>query len=121
MWNSGCHISEYGREKAAIRILDKSSGMLDIDKLGFRDELLKHLKEISQLPHGMILVCGPTGSGKTSTLYSILKYIHTPEKNLITVEDPVEYRLKGVSQVCREYEGGADIREVPSLDLKTGP
>lgn len=86
-------------EKVAIRVLDKSVALLDIDKLGLREEALIDLKKAALMPHGMILVCGPTGSGKTTTLYSILKYIHSPEKNIITVEDPVEYQLKGINQV----------------------
>lgn len=86
-------------ERVAIRILDKSAILLDIEKLGFSEYALTCLKKIAKVPHGMILVCGPTGSGKTTTLYSILKYIDTPEKNIITVEDPVEYQLKGINQV----------------------
>lgn len=87
-------------EKVAIRVLDKSLALLDIEKLGLREEALDDLKKAGLMPHGMILVCGPTGSGKTTTLYSILKYIHSPEKNIITVEDPVEYQLKGINQVA---------------------
>ncbi|KPK38247.1 MAG: hypothetical protein AMJ78_10285, partial [Omnitrophica WOR_2 bacterium SM23_29] len=86
-------------EKVALRILDKSQVMLDIDKLGFEQEPLEELKVAAKRPHGMILVCGPAGSGKTTTLYSILKFIDTPEKNFITVEDPVEYLLPGINQV----------------------
>lgn len=93
-------------EKVAIRILDKSMGLMGIENLGLKEKSLERLKKTSELPHGMILVCGPTGSGKTSTLYSLLKYIHSPEKNIITVEDPVEYQLKGINQV--------------SVNLKTG-
>jgi len=88
-----------GGEKVAIRILDKATGMLDINKLGFREDALKKLKETAFLPHGMILACGPTGSGKTSTLYSLIRHIHTPEKNIVTVEDPVEYQVRGINQV----------------------
>ncbi|OGX40940.1 MAG: hypothetical protein A2984_01925 [Omnitrophica WOR_2 bacterium RIFCSPLOWO2_01_FULL_41_12] len=86
-------------EKVAIRLLDKSLGLLDIDKLGIREESVERLKKAAVMPYGMILLCGPTGSGKTTTLYSLLKYIHTPEKNIVTVEDPVEYQLKGINQV----------------------
>jgi len=86
-------------EKAVLRILDKSLGLLDIDKLNLSPDKLEKLKESALLPHGMILVCGPTGSGKTTTLYSILKFIQAPEKNIVTVEDPVEYRIKGINQV----------------------
>lgn len=90
--------SSFG-EKAAVRILDKSRVMLDLDKLGFEKGPLGALKESSMKPHGMILACGPTGCGKTTTLYSVLKHIDTPEKNIITVEDPVEYDLPGINQV----------------------
>ncbi|MBL7069108.1 MAG: Flp pilus assembly complex ATPase component TadA [Candidatus Omnitrophica bacterium] len=91
--------SSFG-EKAALRILDKSQAMLDIEKLGFEKQALEAIKESSWRPHGMILVCGPTGCGKTTTLYSILKHVDTPDKNIVTVEDPVEYDLKGINQVA---------------------
>lgn len=86
-------------EKVALRILDKSQAMLDVDKLGFEKEPLDELKKSSRRPHGMILICGPAGSGKTTTLYSILKFIDSPDKNFVTVEDPVEYLLPGINQV----------------------
>jgi len=86
-------------EKVALRILDKSQAMLDVGKLGFEKSPLKDLKKAALAPHGMILVCGPTGCGKTTTLYSILKHVDSVEKNLVTVEDPVEYQLVGINQV----------------------
>ncbi len=97
--------SSFG-EKVAIRILDKSAGVLDIEKLGFSQDCISKLKTASKLPHGMLLVCGPTGSGKTTTLYAILKYIDSPEKNIVTVEDPVEYQLGGINQVTARPEIG---------------
>ncbi|MCX5713795.1 MAG: ATPase, T2SS/T4P/T4SS family [Candidatus Omnitrophica bacterium] len=90
--------SSFG-EKVAIRILDKSQATLDIEKLGFGEAIISELKKVSLMPHGMILICGPTGSGKTTTLYSILKFVDSPEKNIVTVEDPVEYQLEGINQV----------------------
>jgi len=93
-------------EKAAIRVLDKSVNILDIEKLGFSKDVLDPLKAASLLPHGMILVTGPTGSGKTTTLYSILKFIDSPEKNIVTVEDPVEYQLEGINQVTARPDIG---------------
>ncbi len=90
--------SSFG-EKVAIRILDKSQAMLDIRKLGFSDDIVQKLQKVSRLPHGMVLVCGPTGSGKTTTLYSVLKFTDSPEKNIVTVEDPVEFQLEGINQV----------------------
>lgn len=90
--------SSYG-EKAALRILDKESASLNIDKLGFKERDIQTFKMSGARPHGMILVCGPTGCGKTTTLYSILKHVDAPEKNIVTVEDPVEYELEGINQV----------------------
>ncbi|MBF0532838.1 MAG: Flp pilus assembly complex ATPase component TadA, partial [Candidatus Omnitrophica bacterium] len=86
-------------EKVCLRVLDKQGTVLDVEKLGFEKNALKRLKECALRPHGMILTCGPTGSGKTTTLYSILKYVDSPDKNIVTVEDPVEYQLKGLNQV----------------------
>ena len=86
-------------EKVCLRVLDKEGNVLDIEKLGFQPESLDQLKKCALRPYGMILSCGPTGSGKTTTLYSILKYVDSPEKNIVTVEDPVEYQMKGANQV----------------------
>ncbi len=90
--------ASYG-EKACIRILDKGAVMLDLDGLGFSDETLDKIKACVTSPHGMFVVTGPTGSGKSTTLYSILRHIDSPYKNLITVEDPVEYQIRGINQV----------------------
>jgi len=86
-------------EKIALRVLDKSRVALDIDKLGFDARTIELFKKNLAKPFGMILVCGPTGSGKTTTLYSALKYIDSIEKNIVTVEDPVEYQLYGINQL----------------------
>lgn len=86
-------------EKVVLRILDQDASVLDVEKLGFEEGSLKRLKECSTRPHGLILACGPTGSGKTTTLYSILKFVDSPGKNIVTVEDPVEYQMKGMNQV----------------------
>jgi len=88
----------YG-ESIVLRILDKSSILLDIEKLGFPEDTLSSFKELIQRPHGIILVTGPTGSGKTTTLYCALEKINSPEKKIITVEDPVEYQLEGINQM----------------------
>lgn len=93
-------------EKIVLRVLDKNLEMLDIDRLGFETDSLTRLKECCERPHGLILACGPTGSGKTTTLYSILKHIDTPGKNIITVEDPVEFQVKGLNQVNIRTEVG---------------
>ncbi len=88
----------YG-EKIVMRILDQGSTSLNIDDLGLPKDKLALLKEKSKAATGMILVTGPTGSGKTTTLYSVLNYVNSPQLNIITVEDPVEYRLAGINQV----------------------
>ncbi len=88
----------YG-EKAVLRILDKTAGILDLSRLGLEADAMKRLQDCGLRPHGMILCCGPTGSGKTTTLYSLLKFVDSPGKNIITVEDPVEYQIKGMNQV----------------------
>ena len=86
-------------EKVALRILDKSQVTLDIERLGFEKETLDNIKKAAARPHGMILACGPTGCGKTTTLYSILEHVDSPDKNIITAEDPVEYQLEGINQL----------------------
>jgi len=86
-------------EKASLRVLDRQQIMVDITKLGLRERDREVICSAALNPHGMILVCGPTGSGKTTTLYSVLKFVDSPTKNLVTVEDPVEYEMKGIGQV----------------------
>lgn len=94
----------YFGEKVVLRILDKNQAVLDIEKLGFESPPLEALKKAAAHPHGMIVVCGPTGSGKTTTLYSVLKLIDSPDKNLVTVEDPVEFQIEGINQVAIRSE-----------------
>ena len=86
-------------EKIVLRLLDKDNLMLDMTKLGFEPESLRRFEQAILKPYGMVLLTGPTGSGKTNTLYSALSRINTPEVNIITVEDPVEFNLPGVNQV----------------------
>jgi type IV pilus assembly protein PilB len=86
-------------EKIAMRLLDKAKLMLDMTKLGFEEESLRKLEVQIQKPWGMVLVTGPTGSGKTNTLYSSISRLNTPETNIMTAEDPVEFNLPGVNQV----------------------
>ncbi|MFH1577840.1 MAG: ATPase, T2SS/T4P/T4SS family [Candidatus Omnitrophota bacterium] len=93
-------------EKAAIRILDKATATLDVNKLGFDEQSISRIKKAAAFPHGMILACGPTGSGKTTTLYSIIKFVDSPEKNIVTVEDPIEFQLEGINQVNIKPEIG---------------
>jgi len=90
--------SVYG-EKIVIRLLDASTGLIPLSQLGIDSKILKPLIEIFSQPQGMLLVTGPTGSGKTTTLYSILQQLRTETKNIITLEDPVEYKLADITQV----------------------
>ncbi|MCK4520797.1 type II/IV secretion system protein [Candidatus Parcubacteria bacterium] len=99
--------SEYG-ESIVLRILNPKS-LIEVEGLGLRKDLLElFLKEIKK-PNGMIIVTGPTGSGKTTTLYAFLKRIKSPEAKVITIEDPIEYHLKGISQTQVEPEKGYDF------------
>jgi general secretion pathway protein E len=86
-------------ERAVLRLLDRSYGIMSLDSLGFSGDEGRLFNELLTRTSGIILVTGPTGSGKTTTLYAALNKIHTEEKNIITVEDPVEYQLKGVGQI----------------------
>jgi type IV pilus assembly protein PilB len=93
-------------EKIVMRLLDKDKLMLDMAKLGFEPESLRRFEQAILKPYGMVLVTGPTGSGKTNTLYSALQRINTPEVNIMTCEDPVEFNLMGINQVqIREQIG----------------
>jgi type II secretory ATPase GspE/PulE/Tfp pilus assembly ATPase PilB-like protein len=86
-------------EKIVMRLLKKSGGVPDLPELGLRGRALKNLEDAILRPHGIIIVCGPTGSGKTTTLYSVLSRINTSKVNIVTLEDPVEYQINGVNQV----------------------
>ena len=86
-------------ERIVMRLLDRSQVMLQLEELGFSPENLKTMYELIHHSHGIILVTGPTGSGKTTTLYAALQKINTPDKNIITIEDPIEYQLPGIGQI----------------------
>ena len=86
-------------EGVVMRILDRGSVVIDLGALGFPEKELAQFNDIIQKPYGMLLVTGPTGSGKTTTLYAALDKINTPDKKIITVEDPVEYQMKGINQI----------------------
>ncbi len=99
--------SEYG-ETIVMRILD-SRNLITIDKLGLEDKILEIFKKEIKKPNGMVIVTGPTGSGKTTSLYAFLKHIKSPEKKIITIENPIEYHLEGISQTEVAPEKGYDF------------
>ncbi|MDD3719585.1 MAG: ATPase, T2SS/T4P/T4SS family [Actinomycetota bacterium] len=110
----------YG-EKVVMRILDKSSILLRLEDLGFLPEALEKYRQAFVLPHGALLVTGPTGSGKSTSLYATLNVLNTEEKNITTVEDPVEYRLGGINQVQVNPKAGLTFANALRNILRTSP
>jgi len=108
-------------EKVVLRLLDKSNLQLDMTKLGFDDQQLKLFKDAINRPYGMILVTGPTGSGKTTTLYSALSELNKPDVNICTAEDPVEYNLMGINQVQMHEEIGLNFAAALRSFLRQDP
>ena len=108
-------------EKVVLRILDKSQLQLDLRKLGLSDEHFEMFTKKIRTPYGMILVTGPTGSGKTTTLYASLQHIHDPEKNILTVEDPIEYNLNGINQCHVKPEIGFNFANALRSFLRQDP
>ncbi len=104
-----------------MRLLDQSSGLLDLDHIGMNQEILKRFRAQLNQPHGLVLVTGPTGSGKTTTLYGALNQLNTFEKKIITVEDPVEYRLPRINQVQVHPKIGLDFAKVLRAALRQDP
>jgi type IV pilus assembly protein PilB len=110
----------YG-EKVVMRILDTASVNHNINELGFDPDFLDRLKAMLSQPHGIIIVTGPTGSGKSTTLYSALNYLKNPKKNITTVEDPVEYRLGGINQIQVKPDIGLDFASSLRAILRQDP
>ncbi len=108
-------------ESVVMRLLDQNEGVRDLDALGMPSGLLERFKHAIARPHGMVVVTGPTGSGKTSTLYSALKLLNAPEVKIITVEDPVEYRLPRVNQVQVNAQVGLSFARVLRTTLRQDP
>jgi len=108
-------------EKIVIRVLDESNLVLDLTKLGFESQELKEFNQAIKSPHGMILVTGPTGSGKTTTLYSALDSLNNKEVNIMTAEDPVEYYLRGVNQVQMNERAGLNFASALRSFLRQDP
>ena len=110
----------YG-EKVVMRLLKKSQKVPTLPDLGLRGLALKNLMDAIERPHGIIIVCGPTGSGKTTTLYSVLDKVATPKVNVVTIEDPVEYQMKGVNQVQVNVQAGLTFAAALRSFLRQDP
>jgi len=108
-------------ESVVMRILDRESIVLDFDSLGFDEGLKSEFVRNLEMPHGIILVTGPTGSGKTTTLYTALNQINTPERKIITVEDPVEYQLEGINQIQAQSSIGLDFAHALRAIVRQDP
>ncbi len=108
-------------EKVVMRILDKGRAMLSLDDLGFRPDVLSRYESSYRKPYGTILVTGPTGSGKSTTLYATLNIINEPHRNIITVEDPVEYRLAGINQIQINQKAGLSFASALRSILRADP
>lgn len=111
---------QYG-ESMVMRLLDQSAGLLDMEKLGIPEAMLRRIERLIDKPSGMVLVTGPTGSGKTTTLYAALNRINRPNRKIITVEDPVEYRLPRINQVQVHEKIGLDFSRVLRTALRQDP
>ena len=108
-------------EKVVIRILDRASVLLKLEQLGFLDDAYKRFSASFHKPYGAILVTGPTGSGKSTTLYATLNILNQPDRNIITVEDPVEYRLHGINQIQVNHKAGLTFASALRSILRADP
>jgi type IV pilus assembly protein PilB len=115
-----CIPTIYG-ENVVLRLLDRSQIILELKQLGFSPSILIQYKKLICAPHGIILVCGPTGSGKTTTLYACLNTINSEDKNIITIEDPIEYHLEGIRQMQVNPKIGLVFAEALSSILRQDP
>jgi type IV pilus assembly protein PilB len=108
-------------EKLVLRILDKANLKVRLDELGFREDALNSFKRMLEKPHGLVLVTGPTGSGKTTTLYSALDLVRSPELNIVTIEDPVEYQLDLINQTHVHDQIGLSFAKALRSILRQDP
>nr|WP_275659451.1 GspE/PulE family protein [Shewanella insulae] len=111
----------YHGESVVMRLLDQSAGLLTLDETGMPPEMLARVRKQIKRPHGMLLVTGPTGSGKTTTLYGVLSELNTADRKIITVEDPVEYQLPRINQVQVNHKIGLDFSNVLRTTLRQDP
>ena len=114
-------IPTVGGEKMVLRLLDEGSKIFDLAKLGIENADLKLLQQVIEKPHGMFIVTGPTGSGKSTTLYALLSKMNEISRNIVTVEDPVEYRLPGINQVQSNNEHGLGFTSALKYIMRQDP
>ena len=107
-------------ERVVLRILEKQTDF-SLDACGMSPDTLVNFRELIKTPYGIILVCGPTGSGKTTTLYSALSEINSPDKNILTIEDPIEYELRGIGQTQVNHKIGLNFARVVRAHLRQDP
>ena len=110
-----------GGEAVVMRLLDQSNQLTDLARVGMPPLMLNEFRRVIHKPHGLVLVTGPTGSGKTTTLYAALSHLNTPERKIITAEDPVEYRLPRINQVQIKTDIGLDFASVLRVALRQDP
>ena len=108
-------------EKVVLRLLDESNKIVELDKIGFSPENLEIMKRLIDKPHGMIVVTGPTGSGKSTTLYAVLSSLNKVHRNIVTVEDPVEFRITGINQVQSDNEFGLGFANALKYIMRQDP
>lgn len=108
-------------EKVVMRLLDESRGRIELHKLGFTDEMLKKWRKVIHLTNGIVLVCGPTGSGKTTTLYATMNVINSIEVNIMTIEDPIEYQIDNINQAQVNERAGITFAEALRSMMRQDP
>jgi type IV pilus assembly protein PilB len=114
-------IPTVGGEKVVMRLLDETNKIFDLEHLGLTDRDLKLIGSLIEKPHGMIVVTGPTGSGKSTTMYAMLAKLNSVSRNIVTVEDPVEYKLSGVNQVASDNEHGLGFANALKYIMRQDP
>jgi type IV pilus assembly protein PilB len=114
-------IPTVGGEKVVMRLLDEGSKAFDLEHLGLCDRDVKTIHSLIDKPHGMIVVTGPTGSGKSTTMYAVLSKLNSVSRNIVTVEDPVEYRLPGINQVASDNEHGLGFANALKYIMRQDP
>ena len=114
-------IPTVGGEKVVMRLLDEGSKTFELEHLGLCERDLKTIQSLIDRPHGMIVVTGPTGSGKTTTMYALLSKLNSVSRNIVTVEDPVEYRLSGINQVASDNEHGLGFANALKYIMRQDP